>query len=296
MTSFRFPGFVLFMLALATGAAGCGRSVDVAWWQPPAAHIGAAQRVVITDAYGRDDAVDVVAMQARDHILAHGYFQATDRQHRTRLEVTRRGDVWLDTNEALEANTVYVRVDVLEWSAFSADSYDEAGELVAVDNSAHVLLSVTAADDRGLLVDELEVEGTSEQEGALDDDQIAALIESASAHALAEGLTDILPARMSARIPLDDSDEALHAILDADVSLPAKVARLDAFLAQHPRHAAALYDRAAHKDAAGEHQAALADYDAALALDGSRDFYAESRAACVARQDAARALAPRGAR
>ena len=294
MNARHLPVATLLSVLAALGATACGRSVDVGWYEPPPADIGTAQRVVITDAYGREDAVDTVAIQARDAILAHGYFEATDRQHRTRLEVGRRGDVWLDTGDALEARTLYVRVDVLEWSAFTTETetLSEDGLEVYVDvlNTAHVLLSVTAADARGLVIDELEVEATAEEGGDLTDDQIAWLLEEASEDALREGLRDLLPAHRVDRVPLDDSDEALHETLDARMAPAAKVELLDRFLAAHPDHTGARYNRAAHKGAMGDFDGALADYDAALDRDRGNTMYAESRAKCADRAAAARAL------
>lgn len=273
-------------------ASGCGRSVAVSWWEPPAAAIGAAQQVVVTDAYGRTDAVDVVARQARDHIRAHGYFEATDRQHRVRLEVDRHGDVWLDNGEGLAVDTVYVRVDVLEWSAFTADTATDTGDTVIVESTttAHVLLTVTAADRDGLLMDALPVETTAEQAGALSDDDVIALLEGAARDALAQGLADVLPQARSARVPLDDRDQALHPILDAELDPTAKIARLDEILSDEPNHAGAHYNRAVLNEARGAYDAALVDYDAALSLDSTSEMYAESRAACLDRLDAARRL------
>jgi hypothetical protein len=283
----------LALVALsAFAASGCGRSVDVAWWQAPAADIGTAQRVVITDAYGREDAVDTTATQARDYILAHGYFSATDRQHRTRLEVGRRGDVWLDTHEAMEADAIYLRIDVLEYSAFTAETVTDDGQSVTVseNTTAHALLSITAADAHGLIIEELEVEGIAEQAGALTDDDVAALLDTATQSALREGLTDLLPVRRTDRVPLDDRDQALHTILDAHAAPDTKVERLTAFLHEHPEHAGALYNRGAHKEARGDFEGALVDYDAAMDRDASQQMYVESHAACRERMDASRRL------
>jgi tetratricopeptide (TPR) repeat protein len=244
--------------------------------------------VAITDAYGRE--VDVVALQARDAILAHGYFVATDRQHRTRLEVARNGEVWLDTNEALAADTLYVRVDVLGWNAMTSETVDEEGEIVDSVTVAQVTLSLTAASAHGLLVDELEVTHNAELAGNANDDDVSALLEAASRGALTEALQEILPVRRTDKLPLDDRDDALEPILDAKLEPQQMVARLDAFIEAHPSHAGAIYNRAAHKDAMGDYVGALNDYDAALALDDSKDMYADSRSGCLERRAAAHAL------
>jgi hypothetical protein len=280
-------------------AAGCGESVQVQWWEPTA-DVGGADTIVITDAYGRDDATAAVADITQAQVQEHGYFTAIDRKHRVRLEVSRQGEPWLDTGEAMQVNTVYLRVDVLEWSATSVDQFDvdpETGEETETSTTyAHVLLSVSAADDRGLLLDEHEVATDAEQAGFLDDEQVAALLDGAAAQAIGEALAVLLPTRMQESVALDVRDGALEEIvddIDTTADLPRAERSLTAFLAQHADHAGALYDRAVVRDAMGEYAGALDDYDAAIAREGGSSegtMYREARAGCLDRRAAARAL------
>lgn len=282
------PLAVAAFLALATFASACGRSVTIDHWTPPEADIHGARRLAITDAYGRDASVAAVVDIALESAAQSGWF--VDVTHTARLETDGR-EVWLRDGD-LRAQTLYVRLDVLEDNAIVVTSQDDTGAIIET-LSAHTLLALSVADANGLIIDERELEGVHERSGPVSAWDIDNALEASARAAVQAALATVTPRQAHSNVKLDERDERVNAALalhfDGDGpdrltrdEVAQRLAKIDG--------APALWNRAALLESVGEREAALRLYDEAAAHEDAADWYDEAHAAALSRAQAAAEL------
>lgn len=265
----------LVVSAIVVALSGCGASVQVEQWTVANVDIDGARRIVVTDAWGRHDSVAAVADVALAHLDNEPWFvSVVDGTRHERLE-TDGVDAWLRHGE-IATDTIYVRFDVLEDLAVVTsnevviDSGDGTTGIGFEDRlSAHTLISVTVADDRGVIVDEREFEGVQEVSGVIDDVVIDTTMNEAASAAVAAAIAELAPSREHVSIPIDERDEDVMArvrpVLDSSPFEQGLVAASLAAVAGP----CALYNRAVLTEASGDLAAAVDFYRAAASVGGA---------------------------
>jgi hypothetical protein len=281
---------------LAMAASACGSSVAVDHWIAPPVDIAGNRHVVVTDAYGRAGSVDAVAGMAVDALRQSLWFtDVQDLSRRDRLE-TDGYDAWLRHGD-LRSGALYVRLDVLEDSAVATanervvDNGDGTTSIVLEETLvAHTLISLTVADDLGVVVDELEVEGIHEVLGDTSGAAIDAAMFNAAQVAVAAALAHITPTLQRVNVPVDDRDDDVMATIAGalDGSFAQRAAAADA-LADDDR-TPAVYNRAVLLESIGERRLALAGYRVAADAADAPSFAGRVYAEAIDRMAAARAL------
>lgn len=263
---------------LVVAASGCGASVSVEHWVAPPAPIDGARHIVVTDAFGRDGSVATIGARTVD-ALRHEpwYVDVTDLTRRDRLESDGR-DAWLRQG-TMAADAIYVRLDVLEDLAVATseehvvDNGDGTVTVVVEERVvAHTLISLTAADHLGVIVDELEIEGVHEVVGPVDDAVIDDAMNQAAAVAVAAAIAEVTPRRSLVNVPIDERNDAVMAIVRPalDGSFMARLHAADALADLDDT--AAIYNRAALLESVGALEQALPLYRTAAHAADAADF------------------------
>ena len=267
-----------FAAALPVALAACTPSLSVDPWRAPPLDVGRARALVVVAGEGRPRAVDAAVAA----VVAEA-----------------RADGWYDVDGRRDGDALTVVVDVTEHYASDStdtttvvDAQGAAQTTVVVTTTATTRIVATViAPDGDVLADALELEGTAElARDASEPVDVDALLD-ASARVAARGLLDqATPVRTVVDVRLDDEDEGQRPILAQaqEGALQPALAKIRAYAAAHDV-ASATYNEGAILDALGRHDEALAAYDAAI-LRSSKAWYAQTRADCAARAEAAAAL------
>ena len=285
-----------FVVPALLAVAGCGASVEVDHWSAAAIDIDGARDVVVTDAFGRGDSVDAIAAVAVERLRYEPWFSSVaDLSRHDRLE-TDGVDAWLRHGE-MERGTLYLRFDVLEDLAVigSAERVVENADGsvdIFVDEvvSAHTLLSVTLADDRGVILDELEYEGVVEVAGPVDEAVIGAAMQSAATAAVAAAIGEIAPRHQLVSVPLDERDEDVMSLVRPAIDASSAKQQAVADRLANVAGPSALFSRAALTEAAGDLVGAVELYRAAARMAGAFDGAADIKNGAEARLQDARLL------
>ncbi|MDP2344331.1 MAG: hypothetical protein Q8O67_25455 [Deltaproteobacteria bacterium] len=282
--------------ALAITASGCGKSIAIDHWVAPAADIGGAHRLVITDAYGRGESVAVITRFALEEGRSSAWFDdVVDVTSRDRLE-TDGVDAWMREG-TLSADALYLRLDVLEDSAVVTanesvvDNGDGTGTLVVSESLfAHTLVSLTVADLDGVIITELEIEGIHEQAGPISDYDVEAAMEIAARAAVDAAFHEITPVQARTNVAFDDRDESINATLDVAIDGDTATRRAAIARLEDLDGAPALYNRAVLTESIGEIASAVTLYEEANDDVDAAGFYAETLAGARLRLQNARVL------
>lgn len=285
------------LAALASIASiACSPGIAVEHWHPAAVDVGGARHAIVTDGFGRGGSVDAIGDEALAALGQTPWFRAvTDLRRRDRLE-TDGGDAWL-RHGVMVRDAVYLRFDVYEDHAVvtrheEAVPQPDGSVVIVVDERvvATTLIAVTVADHRGVILEDLELEGRHEQGGPLDDHVIAEAMRRAARAAVAAAVNDIAPRRERVSVPVDERDEAVNRIVRPVMEGPleARLAAIDALadLAQTP----AVYNRAVLLESVADLDAALVLYRAAARAADAPDFAGEVLAGAERRAADARAV------
>lgn len=265
----------LVLPAIVAVVTGCGASVQVDHWTGASVDLGGARTVVVTDAFGRDDSVDAINDIALATLDNEPWFVAVhDSGRYDRLE-TDGVDAWLRHGE-MDRGTVYVRFDVLEDLAVVSstervvDNGDgTTGVLIEDLLSAHALISVTVADDRGVILDEVQYEGVHEVGGFIDEHVIATAMHEAASAAVSAAVAEIAPFRQTVSIPIDERDEAVMASIRTAIGGSPFDHGLAADRLADVAGPSALYNRAVLTEGSGDIVAAVDLYRAAASAPGA---------------------------
>ncbi len=276
------------VLAGALLATGCGSGLRVQAIKPARVNLGAANQLVVVQMEGRRSAQEEVLQKLQEQAREDGYFTTTDRTDSGIMIKAAGRQVRVSGEERpTTPEEIWLRVDVIDWDV---DGYtrlepikdkdgNKTGEREVPSYKGQVLLAVTAANASGkALLAETEFEATWEA-----DNEEEALSEAADL-AVARLLDEVTPTWESKAVTLDEDDPAQLPILELakDGNLGAAVSQMRQYLEQRPRNPAAQYNLAVLLDAQGEYEAAMELYGQAI-KNGSKAFYAESRAECARR-------------
>lgn len=278
------------LLVLGTAAmmsTGCVSTLAVRAMQPARVNFGAAKQLVIVQSEGRRSAREELITEIQNQARGGGHWVTTDRtEEGITLKAVGRNVQVAGAPTTQSADEVWMRIDVLEWSAYPDSRMEpiyernkKTGEQVQVGERevrfvrGKVLLAVTAANAQGrALLAETEYE--ADAEGSSEDDARIA----AGKRAVAKFLYDITPVPVVRQVRLDEDDKGQEKILKLakDGNLTAAIAEMRAYLQANPNNAIAQYNLAVFLDAAGDYDEALEMVNAAL-RNSTKDYYASMR-------------------
>ncbi len=290
---------VLILGALAVSA-GCSTTLNVKSWEPGEVAVGGADRMIVADAEGRRSARETVAILLAKNAQSMGYFQVDDLSaDGVKIDVHGREATIEHYEQEMKGNELFVRADVLEWSADrDVEEYTETQGTGKNRRQVtktrpvlkgRVLLQVTVSDAKGrALLAEKEFEGMKSFSGDVDRE---VAIEGAAEEAVKEFLASITPRQVTNEVRVDDSDDKQASIIKtAENGAVAQAAEdMGAFVKENPNSASGHYNLAVFLDAQGRYDEALPMYDKAMSL-GGPGWYSDARAACAKRLGAAEAL------
>ena len=155
---------------------------------------------------------------------------------------------------------------------------------------AHTLISLTVADLRGVIIDQLEIEGIHEQAGPISGYDVDAALETAARAAVAAAFAEVTPVQVRTNVTLDDRDASINATIDAALSGSVSARRAAIAALATVDSTPALYNRAVLTEADSEVEAAVALYEQAADRPDAASYYADTLAGAYLRLDDARRL------
>lgn len=299
----KICSLLMLTFAMVVGS-GCSTMLNVTSWQPGDVIVGSADHIVVTDAQGRRSARETVAILIGKQVSSAGYFTVEDLSSSgLQINVSGREATLENFEGTLKGNELFVRADVLEWTANTdLEEYQDRVTTGSGTNkktrnvtktrrvmTGRVLLQITVADGKGRAVlAEREYEGTVNVDP---DSGRDAAIEQAAERAVSMFLRDITPVQVTSKVRIDSGDKGQEAIIKTAEQGGVAIAAEDMlnYIRSNPNNAAAHYNLAVFYDAMGKYPEALDMYDQATRL-GGEEWYADARAACAKRLTASQAL------
>jgi hypothetical protein len=286
---------LLLAVALGIFGGGCAPKLRVSSLEPARLNLGATETIAIVQSEGRRSAREQVIAELIRQSRSGGQFSIVDRtEEGITVKAAGRSAEVIGAAIPAGAREMFMRVDVLEWSArrdtkvvVEKDKEGNRSERKVEHIRGNVLLAVTVVNlvGRALLA---ETEYEASAKGATESEAIAA----AAKNAIASLLNDITPRRVSRTVKLDESDKGQKAIIAVAKkgNLARAIVDTRAYLERHSNRPQAHYNLAVYLDAAGEYEAAMGHYDHAIGS-STKKYYIQARASCAKRLADQQALA-----
>lgn len=277
--------FVVVAAACVVSAcATSAPSLSVVVLEPAMLDPRGADRLVIVDGEGAVEAKTTVAQHLVEALRGR-FFKAEDRGP-AGVSLTVVGATATVAGVDVEAGTLWLRADVLGWSAAPAAVTVDGREVPGL--RGRVALSCTVADANGaVLIAAQNIVGVADHALVVDDEAARRAVIVAAADIAARELAALIsPTSTTHVLTFDDSDAAQAPIIaDTKAPLADTEQRLRRYLADHKSNASAHFNLAVVLDAQGRYEEALLEQDRALDID-VRDTFFDARSATIRRRDA----------